>query len=197
MPLVGFLLSRHDARRLMAVGLVVLSFSLFHMTRFDLDVDFRTLVFARMIQSAGLAFLFVPINTSAYSYLPREKNNAASGLMNLARNIGGSVGISLVTTMLARRAQHHQSNLSDRLNSSNGAFQNLLSATTKSLEAKGFSAADAGHRAYGMLQNTVFRQANMLAYIDCFWLLGAAILAMIPMLLLMKKSHPGGEIAVH
>jgi DHA2 family multidrug resistance protein len=99
--------------------------------------------------------------------------------------------------MLARRAQHHQVNLSDRLNPSNPAFQATLSATARSLQAKGFSAADATHRAYGMMQNMVFRQANMLAYVDCFWLLGAAILAMIPMLLLMKKSHPGGEIAVH
>ena len=62
---------------------------------------------ARCLQAVGLAFLFVPINTAAYAYLPREKNNAASGLMNLARNIGGSVGISFVTTMLDRRTQKH------------------------------------------------------------------------------------------
>jgi MFS transporter, DHA2 family, multidrug resistance protein len=197
MPLVGFLLTRYDARRLMVFGLLVLSFSLFHMTGFDLDVDFRTLVFARMIQSVGMAFLFVPINTAAYAFLPREKNNAASGLMNLARNIGGSVGISLVTTMLARRAQHHQTNLSDHLNASNPAFQNMLNATVRSLQAKGFSTADATHRAYAMMQNTVFRQANMLAYVDCFWLLGAAILCMVPVVFLMKKAHPGGEIPVH
>src|SRR5581483_85298 len=83
MPLVGFLLSRYDARWLMMFGLCVLSFSLFHMTSFDLQVDFRTVVWARVIQASGLAFLFVPINTAAYSQLPREKNNAASGLMNL------------------------------------------------------------------------------------------------------------------
>src|SRR6266478_8725908 len=89
MPIVGFLLSRYSPRYLMMFGLSALSFSLFHMTGFDLGVDFRTVVLARMIQSVGMAFLFVPINTAAYSFLPREKNNAASGLMNLARNIGG------------------------------------------------------------------------------------------------------------
>ena len=99
MPLVGFLLSRFDARWLMVLGLSILSASLFHMTTFNLQIDFRTAVLARVFQAAGLAFLFVPINTSAYAHLPREKNNAASGLMNLARNIGGSVGISFVTTM--------------------------------------------------------------------------------------------------
>jgi DHA2 family multidrug resistance protein len=117
--------------------------------------------------------------------------------MNLARNIGGSVGISLVTTLLARRAQHHQTNLADRLTSSNPTFQSMLNATAKSFQAKGFSAVDAMHRAYAIMQNNLFRQANMLAYIDCFWLLGAAILCMIPVVFLMKKAQPGGEIAVH
>jgi DHA2 family multidrug resistance protein len=197
MPLVGFLLSRYDARRLMVLGMLILSFSLFHMTRFDLEVDFRTVIFARMIQAAGLAFLFVPINTMAYSQLPREKNNAASGLMNLARNIGGSVGISVVTTLLARRAQHHQTILAEHTNPSNPTFQAMVSALTRSVQAKGFSAADAMHRAYAIMQNNLLRQANMLAYIDCFWLLGVAILVMIPVVFLMKKPQAGGEMAVH
>src|SRR5689334_8114500 len=115
MPLVGFLLSRYDARWLMVFGLSVLSASLFHMTNFNLQIDFATAAWARVFQAVGMAFLFVPINTAAYAYLPREKNNAASGLMNLARNIGGSVGISFVTTMLERRTQFHQNMLSSHL----------------------------------------------------------------------------------
>jgi MFS transporter, DHA2 family, multidrug resistance protein len=197
MPLVGFLLSRYDARRLMVFGLLTLSFSLFHMTNFDLGVDFRTVVIARVIQAVGLAFLFVPINTAAYAYLPREKNNAASGLMNLARNIGGSVGISVVTTMLARRAQHHQVNLAGHLSPGNPQFQSTLQGMTHTLQARGYSAADAMHKAYGLLQGTLFRQANMLAYVDCFWLLGVATLGMIPLVFLMKKTRPGSGMAVH
>jgi DHA2 family multidrug resistance protein len=197
MPLVGFLLGRYDARRLMIFGLVVLSFSLFHMTNFDLGVDFRTVVIARMIQAVGLAFLFVPINTAAYAYLPREKNNAASGLMNLARNIGWSVGISVVTTMLARRAQHHQVNLAGHLSPGNPRFQSMLQGMTQTLQGRGFSPADAMHKAYGLLQGTLFRQANMLAYLDCFWLLGVATLGMIPLVFLMKKTRPGSSMAVH
>jgi len=87
LPLVGFLLSRYSPRWLLVFGLVMLSGSLFHMTTFDLQIDFRTAAMARVLQAAGMAFLFVPINTAAYAYLPREKNNAASGLMNLARNM--------------------------------------------------------------------------------------------------------------
>jgi MFS transporter, DHA2 family, multidrug resistance protein len=197
MPLVGFLLSRFDARKLMMGGLIALSFSLFHMTRFDLGIDFRTVVFARMIQTAGLAFLFVPINTAAYAFLPKEKNNAASGLMNLARNIGGSVGISIVTTMLERRQQFHLSRMSSHLSTGSPHVQSMLQGTARALESRGFSAADAMHRAYGLLQGSLFRQASMLAYVDNFWLLGVAILVMVPLVFLMKRPPTGGEIAVH
>ena len=137
MPIVGFLLSRYSPRYLMMFGLSMLSFSLFHMTEFDLDVDFRTVMMARVYQAIGLAFLFVPINTAAYAFLPRDKNNAASGLMNLARNIGGSVGISLVTTLLARRAQVHQAQLVENLNPGNPQFQSTLRGLTSTFSGSG------------------------------------------------------------
>jgi DHA2 family multidrug resistance protein len=150
-----------------------------------------------MVQAGGLGFLFVPINTVAYSYLPREKNNAASGLINLSRNIGGSVGISLVTTMLARRSQDHQVYLSGHLAASNPNMQRTLQGTASALQAHGYSPADAMHRAYAIMQNTIFRQADMLAYIDNFWMLGVGILFMVPLVFLMKRPKPGGTIAVH
>src|SRR6202522_2538098 len=197
LPLVGFLLSRYSPRWLLVFGLVMLSASLFHMTGFDLQMDFRSAAIARVLQAAGMAFLFVPINTAAYAFLPREKNNAASGLMNLARNIGGSVGISVVTTMLDRRTQTHLNDFSSRLSASNPAFRSMLEGATQAMRAHGANAAFATQQAYALIEGTVQRQAAMLAYIDDFWLLGVAILAMIPTVFLMKKSRPGGEIAVH
>jgi MFS transporter, DHA2 family, multidrug resistance protein len=197
LPLVGFLLSRYTPRWLLLFGLLVLSFSLFHMTRFDLDIDFRTVATARAIQAVGMAFLFVPINTAAYAFLPRDKNNAASGLMNLARNIGGSVGISVVTTMLDRRTQVHLTDLARNLTPSNPALQGMIAGATKGMQAHGASAAGATQRAYALIQFTVQRQATMLSYIDCFWFLGVAIMLMIPAVFLIKKSRPGGGIAVH
>src|SRR6266446_3219587 len=197
MPLVGFMLSRYDARKMMMGGLLVLSFSLFHMTNFSLGVDFKTVVYARMIQTMGLAFLFVPINTAAYAFLPKDKNNAASGLMNLARNIGGSVGISLVTTMLDRRTQVHSNDLMSHISASNPALGTMIKGTARALETRGLSASEAMHRAYGLLQGSVLRQASMLAYIDNFWLLGVAILVMVPLVFLMKRPRTGGAIAVH
>jgi len=185
LPLVGFLLSRYSPRWLLVFGLVMLSASLFHMAGFDLDMDFRSAAMARVFQAAGMAFLFVPINTAAYAFLPRNKNNAASGLMNLARNIGGSVGISLVTTMLDRRTQVHLSYLS------------MMQGTTQAMRAHGASAAFATQQAYALIEGTIQRQATMLAYIDDFRFLGLSILAMVPLVFLMKKGKPGGGMAVH
>ncbi|HJW99123.1 MAG TPA: DHA2 family efflux MFS transporter permease subunit, partial [Terriglobales bacterium] len=135
LPLVGFLLSRYTPRWLLAFGLVVLSTSLFSMTRFNLGIDFRTVAIARLMQAVGMAFLFVPINTAAYSFLPRDKNNAASGLMNLARNIGGSVGISVVTTMLDRRAQVHLTNLASNLSGGKPALLRMLNGASQAMRS--------------------------------------------------------------
>lgn len=197
LPLVGFLLSRYTPRWLLMFGLVVLSFSLFHMTKFDLDIDFRTVAAARVVQAVGMAFLFVPINTAAYAFLPRDKNNAASGLMNLARNIGGSVGISVVTTMLDRRGQFHLNFLSSHLSASNPALQERLRALGAMVQAHGGGPPGSSPVPYAIIQASVARQAAMLSYMDCFWFLGVAILLMVPMVFLIKKSKPGGGMAVH
>jgi DHA2 family multidrug resistance protein len=197
MPIVGFLLSRYSPRYLMMFGLSALSFSLFHMTTFDLGVDFHTVTMARAYQALGLAFLFVPINTTAYSGLPRDKNNAASGLMNLARNIGGSVGISVVTTLLARRTQFHQVRLVENLSAANPQFRSALQGMTSTFSGGGAGPGTALQQAYAMIQANVIRQATMLAYIDNFWLLGVVILCLIPCVFLIKKAKPGGEIVVH
>jgi DHA2 family multidrug resistance protein len=197
LPLVGFLLSRYSPRYLLIFGLTVLSLSLFHMTTFDLDVDFHTVMMARVFQAVGLAFLFVPINTAAYAFLAREKNNAASGLMNLARNIGGSVGISLVTTMLARRATFHQVRLTENLSAANPQFEKILQGMSGTFQGGGVAPGTALQQTYAMIQGNLIRQSTMLAYIDNFWLLGAIILCLIPCVFLMKKSKPGGGLAVH
>ncbi len=197
LPLVAFLLSRYDGRYLIAFGLTTLSLALFHMTRFDLDVDFKTVMIARCFQGAGLAFLFVPINTAAYSNLPPGKNNAASGLMNLARNIGGSVGISFVTTLLARRTQFHQVRLSENLGAGSAPLDSALRGFTAKFMQGGLDAATAAQKAYAMVQANVIRQATMLAYVDCFWLLGAVILCLVPVVFVMKKPKAGGPMAAH
>jgi DHA2 family multidrug resistance protein len=201
MPIVGFLLSRYSPRWVLLFGLPMLSFSLFHMTTFDLNVDFHTMVMARVYQAAGFACLFMPINIAAYASLPREKNNAASGLMNLARNIGGSFGISFVTTGLSRRAQVHQVRLVEKLNAANPQFQSALHGMTRTFSGGGAGPGSGGtsaqQHAYALMQANVIQQSTMLAYIDNFWILGVLVFCLIPCAFLIKKSKPGGEIVAH
>src|SRR6266478_5242345 len=154
LPLVGFLLSRYSPRWLLVFGLTVLSASLFHMTNFDLGIDFRTAATARVFQAVGMAFLFVPMNTAAYAFLPRDKNNAASGLMNLARNMGGSVGISFVTTLLDRRTQQHLNDFASHLTAGSAALRSTLQGATQAMQAHGANAAHATQQAYALVQAT-------------------------------------------
>jgi MFS transporter, DHA2 family, multidrug resistance protein len=193
LPFVGLLLSKVEARWLIGVGLAITSLALIHMTTFDIYMDYKYAVFARCFQAAGLAFLFVPINTAAYAFVPPTKNNAASGLINLARNVGGSVGISLVTTILARRAQFHQSRLVEQATALNPRFNEALESTSHIF---GPSSGN-GNGPYALLMRILERQANTLSYIDCFWLLGITFALMLPLVFLMKKMKPGRAAAAH
>jgi DHA2 family multidrug resistance protein len=111
LPMVGALLSRVQARWLIGFGFLFSAFAFYQMASLNPLIDFRTAMLYRIYQSVGLAFLFIPINTAAYLGIPREKSREVSSMVNLFRNIGGSVGISIVETMLARRAQFHQDRL--------------------------------------------------------------------------------------
>lgn len=190
------MLAHYDARALIAFGFVVQAVSMFWMAHyFDLTIDFKTLAWARIFQSAGLAFLFIPINTAAYAYLPREKNNAASGLINLARNVGGSVGISFVTTELTRRAQYHQSVLTTHTTLLNPGFRGAVASASHVFMSAGNVSAQ--RQAYGEIYGLIMRQAGMLAYIDNFWILAVISLVVVPLVFLMKRPPKGTVVAAH
>src|SRR5713226_1243230 len=198
MPVVGFLVSKVDTRILIAFGCIVSASALFVMAGWDLGLDYGHAVRARMLQSFGLAFLFIPINVSAFAYVPKEKSNMGTGIINLARNIGASVGIATVTTMLDRRTQFHQSRLMEHVNDFSAAYHNMLSGIQMKLITAGSTAAHASAQAHGMIYGTIQRQAVMLSFIDNFKMLGVIFLAVIPVLVLMKKPRaPGGAVPVH
>ncbi len=198
MPVVGLLVSRVDTRILITFGCIVSASALFVMAGWDLGLDYGHAVRARMLQSFGLAFLFIPINVAAFAYVPKEKTNMGTGIINLARNIGASVGIATVTTMLDRRAQFHQSRLMEHVNDFSAAYHNLLNGTQLKLVAAGSTMAHASAQAHGMIYNTIQRQAAMLAFLDNFKMLGIVFFAVIPILLLMRKPRvPAGGVPVH
>ena len=191
MPLVGWLLGRYEARWLVVLGLVILSIGMSQLAQIDLTVSFWTLVLIWCISRGGLGFLFVPINVMAFYFVPREKTNNATGLINLARNIGGSMGISLVTTLVARRTQVHQNILVSHMTPYDHTYQSMLNGTSRMLQSGGASATQALSQANGLLYGEMLRQAAMLSYIDVFWWLAATCLVMIPLMFLMKKMRPG------
>jgi DHA2 family multidrug resistance protein len=198
MPVVGILVSKVDTRILITFGCIVSASALFVMAGWDLGLDYGHAVRARMLQSFGLAFLFIPINVAAFAYVPKEKTNMGTGIINLARNIGASVGIATVTTMLDRRTQFHQSRLTENANDYSAAYHNMLNGLQTKLVAAGSTAAHATAQAHGMIYNTIQRQAVMLSFIDNFKMLGVVFLAVIPVLLMMKKPRaPAGGVPVH
>jgi MFS transporter, DHA2 family, multidrug resistance protein len=197
LPFVGFILGKVQARWLIMLGLIITSLALWNMTNFNTNMSQRTAIFARCFQALGLAFLFVPINTAAYAFVPRTKNNAASGLVNLMRNVGGSVGISLVTSILTRRTQFHQARLTEDMGVTNPQFNKALVGAQNALVQHGATIADASKQAYGNVMYSLQRQANVLAYIDCFYILAIAFGVLTPLIFLMKKTKPGGPGAAH
>lgn len=200
MPFIGILTNKLQPRWLVIAGLLIGAFGTLHMAAFNLEINFGYIVLARCIQSASLGLLFIPINTAAYSLLTRDKFDQAAGLINLARNIGGSVGISFVATMLARRAQFHQNVLSSHLNEYNPAFQQTLAQAKGALMHQGSDAYSASVQSHAFIYQGLLRQATMLSFIDCFWLLSALFLAVIPLVFLLKKVHHGPEhdlVAAH
>ncbi len=198
MPVVGFLVSKVDTRILITFGCAACAVALFWMAGWDLNLDYSHAVRARMLQSFGLAFLFIPINVAAFAYVPREKTNMGTGIINLARNIGASVGIATVTTMLERRAQFHQTRLIESVNSLNPALLTNTQGNTLHLISYGSSAWQAALQAKEMVYNVVQRQSAMLAFIDNFKMLGVVFLCVIPALLMMRKPKAAtGGVPVH
>jgi DHA2 family multidrug resistance protein len=158
----------------------------------DTQMSFDDAAMARLVQSVGLPFLFIPITTAAYVGLDPRFNNQASALMNAARNLGGTFGISLVQTMLARESQIHQARYVETLNPLNPNYANALNQTIHALMGQGMSQVDAARGAVAQLYRTLGQQASMLAYIDVFHTLMFLVFAAVPLVLLMRKSGKGG-----
>src|ERR1700691_3573722 len=167
MPIMGQLTTKVQARRLIAFGWLALSISMFYSTKqIDLQISFSAATWLRITQVIGLGFLFVPITLVAYVGIAPEKNNSVAGIVNFMRNMGSSVGTSLVTTVIARRTQFHQLRLVEKARVDNPNFVNSVQGLTRQFGALGKHEALA--TAYARIYQTVQNQAASLAYIDTF-----------------------------
>lgn len=200
MPVVGFLVGRTDPRYLICFGFFILSTSLVLMHGLSLNSSFTQIMWLRVYQASGLAFLFIPINTITYTGVPREQNNDVSGLTNLARNIGGSVGTAFVATMLSRGSQRHEALMIRNLTPSTGNFDRMVG------QLKGFFGGHGGgnnlsgpgtHTAQAYIYNQLHRQSSMLAYIDIIAIFCVFCACMIPMVVAIGKIKPSHDAPVH
>jgi DHA2 family multidrug resistance protein len=186
MMLVGRLMARGvDARILAAVGMVLTAYSLWQMMHFNLDVPEQLIITSGIIQGLGLGLVFVPISTVAYSTLPMPKRTEAAGIFSLIRNIGSSVGISIVMTLLARNTQINHAEIASRITPFGDNAQQVASAIGPN-----------GGNGLAMLNAEVTRQASGIAFLNDFWLMMIMTAAAIPLLLLLRPARNASAPAV-
>ncbi len=198
MPVVGTVLARFDPRKVLAVGLVGASWTLYAFSKLNLQAGYWDIFWPQFIQGASLALLFVPLTTATMDPIPKEQMGNATSMFNLMRNLGGSVGIASGTTYLFRAQQFHTQVLGAHINALNPQTAAWVSELKAHLMTQGADAVTGTKQAYGAIWWMVQQQASMLAFVDTFRALGVVFLLVLPLLLLMRKpKHHGAPAAMH
>jgi len=190
MPVIGFLSNKVDPRYLLTFGFGVFGLTTLYFGSITLDISPMTLFLPILITGFGLSFVFVPINTAAYGTLKNEQLGNASGLFNLMRNVGGSIGISIATTLLTRRSDTHQSDLTNYMPQSGAAYQNSLHGAQQALTST-YGSANAFFAAQSLLYEQLTRQALNWAFVDVFRWLSLLCLLCVVLVWFLKKVKPG------
>jgi MFS transporter, DHA2 family, multidrug resistance protein len=198
MPLTGLMTGHFDARKLLSTGLVVGGMTLLWLSWLNLQAGYWDIFWPQLIQGVGMSLLFVPLTTIAMDRIPREKMGYATSLFNLMRNIGGSIGIAMTGTMLARHSQATTSMLGANVTPYDPASQSMMYQFRAAFLAAGSDAVTATDRAYAALFGLVQRQATMVAFVGIFQLMGVIFIALVPLVLLMKRPKArSGAVGGH
>ncbi len=207
MPIVGVLIGKLDPRWMIGFGFTIQALSMILMHQLSLGSSFKYIMWVRVFQASGLAFLFIPINTISYTGVARAENNDVSGLTNLARNIGGSVGTAYIATMLSRGSQRHEAYMIRNLLPGNRAFDEQVNrlkplfhggANRMGSVLGGSTNLGGVQTAQAYIYNQLHRQSSMLAYLDIIAILGVFCACMIPLVVLIGKIKPAADgPAVH
>jgi DHA2 family multidrug resistance protein len=196
MPLAGRLVGKIQGRYLVAGGFLSFGAASYALAHLSLELTPWILFWPLFLTGVSIAFMFVPLNTLALGALKQEQIGNASGIFNLMRNVGGSVGISLVTTFATRRAQVHQTHLVANLTPYDTTYQSSVQTMTTTFAAQG-DAVTAQQQAVGSIYHTLLTQANLLAYLDNFRLLAGVCLACLVGAFLLKNVKPSRPVVAH
>ncbi len=198
MPLVGLLMSQIEPRRLLGAGIVIASLSFWKFSHLSLDAGYWDFFVPLIVQGASMGLLFVPLTTITNDPIPKEEIGNATSLFNLMRNIGASIGIASVTTILARNQQTHINILSSHVTPYDPATQSAVQGMIANMMATGSDLATATRQAYAAVAGMVDRQAYMLAFNDAFRFMMVMFLLMLPLILIMRRpQHKGGAASMH
>ena len=197
MPVVGRLVSTVQPKYLIMFGATVVAFSMWHLTGLTGDITYSYAALSRIFLAIGLPFLFLPVTTASYDGVPPDKTNQASALINVARNIGGSMGVALAQTVLAQRQQFHQSRLIEHAAPSDLGYQQTIDTMTRFFQAQGSNASDAASQAVAWVGRTLQQQVDFLAYIDVFWTLAIIAVLMIPTAAMLRPINLGAPARGH
>ena len=197
MPMVGILTGLVDARKLLVMGLAVGGFTMLWLGQLNLQAGYWDIFWPQLLQGLGMSLLFVPLTTVSMATISPERMGYATSLFNLMRNIGGSIGIAVTATMLARRRQAFGSLLGEHITIFDSTTSRVLAQLKASFMARTEDAVAATNQAYVALYGMVQRQAAMVAFVTIFRLLGILFLVMIPLVLIMKrpKGRTGPVVA--
>ena len=193
MPIVGQLTNRYDPRKLIFVGMVVGGWTMFSLSHLNLNAGYWDIFWPQVIQGSAMAFLFIPLMTVSMSAISKEKMGNATSIYNLMRNIGGSFGIAMMTTFLARRSQVHQNQMISHVSTFSHQTWNMWHGMMSWFQSHGSNSVEASRKALGAMYGMVQQQAMMLSFVEAFWVMGVIFLCMAPLLLLLRnprKLHP-------
>jgi DHA2 family multidrug resistance protein len=193
MPITGLLTGRFDPRKLLSLGFLIGGLTLLWLSRLNLQAGYWDIFWPQLIQGASLSLLFVPLTTASMSAISQEKMGNATSLFNLMRNIGGSIGIAVTGTMLVRQQQAVTTLLGSHVSAYDPASQAMFARIRGGFIAAGADPVTATNRTYAALFGTVWRQASMVSFVTIFQILGLVFIALIPLVLIMKRpAHQAG-----
>ena len=197
MPIAGRLVGIVQPKYLIVLGASIVALAMWHLTGLNGDITYGYAARARIILALGLPFLFLPVTTASYDGIPPDKTNQASALINVARNIGGSMGVALAQTIFAQRQQFHQSRLVEHISPSDIGYQQTIDAMTQFFVGQGSNQSDAASQAIAWVGQTLQRQIDLLSYIDVFWSLAIIGALMVPLALIMRPVDLGAAPKGH
>ncbi len=189
MPIVGLLITRINSKGIVVAGIVVTAYSTYLMSAFNRLADFNTVVWPRIIMGIGVGLIIIPLTTLTLSRMKKEQMGNATSIFNLVRNIGGSFGVAISTTILTRRAQFHQAHLIDHLTPFDMTYALGSSRASEALQQRGLEPAISGQGGLAAIYDQVVREASMMSFNDVFYLLSVMLVLTVPLVFFMRRIY--------